>query len=261
MSAAPTSRNDNARGQAGEVGNANYERCYSALIDRLRSDTEASPTPVAQAGTKKAAEASAEKATEAAAEKGAEAAANTAADTAGTAAADAAGTAAADATGTAATGAIATQVGDAALTTATTEAGAAAGTAAAAEGATAAGSAMASGLGTAATAIGTAMPWIGAAMAVGSLLELWSDGGKAGTQQKDGVDVRGKGGKVPGEWSGNRDTVPALLVEGEGILNSEATKLLGDKGLAALNKKGLDLRRKGETPKTIKTVGLSVLLN
>lgn len=115
------------------------------------------------------------------------------------------------------------------------------------------------GLGAAGAALGAAMPWVGAAMAVGSLLELWADGGKVGTQQKEVVDVRGKGGKVPGEWTENKDTVPALLVEEEGILNAEATALLGDKGLNALNKKGLDLRKQGKTPDTIKPAGLAAL--
>lgn len=115
------------------------------------------------------------------------------------------------------------------------------------------------GLGAAGAALGAAMPWVGAAMAVGSLLELWADGGKVGTQQKEVVDVRGKGGKVPGKWHENKDTVPALLVEEEGILNAEATALLGDKGLNALNKKGLDLRKQGKTPDTIKPAGLAAL--
>lgn len=133
--------------------------------------------------------------------------------------------------------------------------GAAAGTgaAAAAGGAAAAGTAAAGG---AMATIGAAVPWIGAAMAVGSLLELWADGGEVGTQTHD---IR-SGGKVPGEWEGNVDDVPALLVKEEHVLNAEAAKLAGHGALEALNKKGLALRNKGKTPDEIKTVGLGALV-
>lgn len=217
--------------------------------------TEATPTPVQQAATDKATEAATDKAAEAAAEKGTEIAADATADAAGSAAADAA----------------ATSVADSALTTAATEAGAAAATeAASAAVAEAGGSALASGLGAAGTAISAAMPWVGAAMAVGSLLELWADGGKVGTQKKEPAndaeahamfsqafndgevsDLRG-GGKVPGEWTENKDTVPALLVEEEVVLNSEAAALAGDEQLERLNAAGLKLREQGVTPKQIR---------
>lgn len=125
-------------------------------------------------------------------------------------------------------------------------------------------------------AIGAALPWVGAAYAVGSLLDWWNEGGKAGTQNAgmseqeamqrfDQAEVTGTladlraGGRAPGEWVENRDTVPAMLVSGEQVLNSEASKLLGDKDAEKLNKKGLDLRAKGKTPKQIKTVGLAGL--
>ena len=125
-------------------------------------------------------------------------------------------------------------------------------------------------------AIGAALPWVGAAYAVGSLLDWWNEGGKVGTQNAgmseqeamqrfDQAEVTGtladlrSGGRTPGEWVENRDTVPAMLVSGEQVLNSEASKLLGDKDAEKLNKKGLDLRAKGKTPKQIKTVGLAGL--
>ena len=125
-------------------------------------------------------------------------------------------------------------------------------------------------------AIGAALPWVGAAYAVGSLLDWWNEGGKVGTQNAgmseqeamqrfDQAEVTGTladlraGGRTPGEWVENRDTVPAMLVSGEQVLNSEASKLLGDKDAEKLNKKGLDLRAKGKTPKQIKTVGLAGL--
>jgi hypothetical protein len=124
--------------------------------------------------------------------------------------------------------------------------------------------------------IGAALPWVGAAYAVGSLLDWWNEGGKVGTQNAgmseqeamqrfDQAEVTGtladlrSGGRTPGEWVENRDTVPAMLVSGEQVLNSEASKLLGDKDAEKLNKKGLELRAKGKTPKQIKTVGLAGL--
>jgi hypothetical protein len=125
-------------------------------------------------------------------------------------------------------------------------------------------------------AIGAALPWVGAAYAVGSLLDWWNEGGKVGTQNTgmseqeamqrfDQAEVTGTladlraGGRTPGEWVENRDTVPAMLVSGEQVLNSEASKLIGDKDAAKLNKKGLELRKQGKTPKQIKTVGLAGL--
>lgn len=124
--------------------------------------------------------------------------------------------------------------------------------------------------------IGAALPWVGAAYAVGSLLDWWNEGGKVGTQNAgmseqeamqrfQQAEVTGTladlraGGRTPGEWVENRDTVPAMLVSGEQVLNSEASKLLGDKDAEKLNKKGLDLRKQGKTPKQIKTVGLAGL--
>lgn len=176
--------------------------------------------------------------------------------------------------------------GDAAATAAGAGAAEAAGAAAAAEGAAAAGAvgaeaaagaaaANAAGAGVMST-IGAALPWVGAAYAVGSLLDWWNEGGKVGTQNQgmseqeamqrfEQAEVTGTladlraGGRTPGEWVENRDTVPAMLVSGEQVLNSEASKLLGDKDAEKLNKKGLDLRAKGKTPKQIKTVGLAGL--
>lgn len=142
--------------------------------------------------------------------------------------------------------------------------------AAAAEGVAAAGAeAAATGLGTAAGALGAALPWVGAAYAVGSLLDWWNEGGQVGTQNKgmseaeamrrfsdafnagEVNDLRA-GGDVPGEWKENRDTVPALLVPDEFVLNAEASALMGDKELERLNAKGLALREQGITPHDIK---------
>lgn len=151
---------------------------------------------------------------------------------------------------------------DAGLATAagTVAEGAGAGAAIAAEGA-AAGSLMG--------AVGAALPWVGAAYAVGSLLDWWNEGGQVGTQNKgmseaeamrrfsdafnagEVNDLRA-GGDVPGEWRENVDTVPALLVEGEGVLNAEAMALGGEKVMEDLNAKGLALREQGITPHDIK---------
>ena len=207
--------------------------------------TEAAITPVSEVGT-------------------------AAAETVGT---EAAGTAAAETAGTVAAETAATAVGDAALTTAATEAGAAAAGSAAATGAGAAAGAgaatgAAAGVGTLGATLGAAMPWVGAAMAVGSLLELWADGGEVGTQREmtdeeasaafsrafnnGEVNDITAGGRVPGVWTENKDTVPALLVEGEGVLNSEAMALGGEKVMEELNAKGLELREQGITPHQIR---------
>ena len=151
---------------------------------------------------------------------------------------------------------------DAGLATAagTVAEGAGAGAAIAAEGA-AAGSLMG--------VVGAALPWVGAAYAVGSLLDWWNEGGQVGTQNKgmseaeamrrfsdafnagEVNDLRA-GGDVPGEWRENVDTVPALLVEGEGVLNAEAMALGGEKVMEDLNAKGIALREQGVTPHDIK---------
>ena len=141
---------------------------------------------------------------------------------------------------------------------------------------TAATTAATTGLGAAAGAIGAALPWVGAAYAVGSLLDWWNEGGQVGTQNKgmseaeamrrfsdafnagEVNDLRA-GGDVPGEWRENVDTVPALLVEEEYVLPAETSALIGDEDLEKLRQKGLDLRRQGKTPDTIKPIGLAGL--
>ena len=147
-----------------------------------------------------------------------------------------------------------------ATTAGTVAEGAGAGAAIAAEGGAAAGL-MGS--------VGAALPWVGAAYAVVSLLDWWNEGGQVGTQNKgmseaeamrrfsdafnagEVNDLRA-GGDVPGEWRENVDTVPALLVEEEVVLNAEAAKLVGDQALERLNAEGLRLRKQGVTPNQIK---------
>lgn len=226
------------------------------------------------AGAKKGGEAAAKKGAEAAAQKAGEVAATKAGEQAGAIAADTATAGAADAAAsTAAEAAAASAATDAAATAAATEAGTAAATTAAAEaGTAAAGSGLMAGLGTAGAAVGAAMPWVGAAMVAGSLLDLWNAGGEVGTQNEgmsedeaaarfakadqNGTiqDIR-HGGKVPGEWKGNTDNVPALLTEDEHVINAEAAAMIGHDKLEQLNKQGLALRKQGYTPGRIKAAG------
>lgn len=183
-----------------------------------------------------------------------------------TVAADAAAKTAGDAATTAAT----EKLGEAAATKATEVAATEIGKNAALNAATpATGSLLSSGAGAALGAVGTALPWVGAAYAVGNLLDLWNRGGEVGTQNQgvsedeavsrfadaerrgDIKDIRA-GGKVPGEWQGNTDNVPALLTEDEHVVNAEAAALIGHDKLEALNKKGLAMRAKGYTPGRIR---------
>ena len=186
------------------------------------------------------------------------AAAKTAETAGGKAAESAASAAGSQATTDAASSAASAATADAAATATTDAAATGAATAAAGE-AAAGGGAAAIG------AASAALPWVGAAYAAGKLLDFWANGGEVGTQnpgmtereaenrfaaaEKSG-DVRDirAGGKVPGEWEGNTDNVPALLTEGEHVINAEAAALVGAKHLDELNKKGLALRAKGYTP-------------
>lgn len=240
------------------------------------------------AGAKKGGDEAVKKGVETAAEKAAgqkagEVAATQTGQQAGAIAADTAAAGATETAGaTAATGATEAAASTAAAETATAAAAetaaataaaeTAAGAAAAETGAAAAGSGLMAGLGTAGAAVGAAMPWVGAAMVAGSLLDLWNAGGEVGTQnegmsEEDAAarfakadqngtiqDIR-KGGKVPGEWKGNTDNVPALLTEDEHVLNAEAAAMVGHDKLEEYNKQGLALRKQGYTPGRIKAAG------
>jgi len=235
------------------------------------------------AGAKKAGDAAVKKGGEVVAEKAGEVAATKAGEQAGAIVADTATAGATETAGaTAATGATEAAASTAAAETATAAAAetaaataaaeTAAGAAAAETGAAAAGSGLMAGLGTAGAAVGAAMPWVGAAMVAGSLLDLWNAGGEVGTQNEgmseaeaaarfakadqNGTiqDIR-KGGKVPGEWKGNTDNVPALLTEDEHVINAEAAAMVGHDKLEQLNKQGLALRKQGYTPGRIKAAG------
>lgn len=125
-----------------------------------------------------------------------------------------------------------------------------AGTAAASGATTAAASGAASALG----AVSAALPWVGAAAAVGSLLGLFADGGEVDVQ-----DYRA-GGDVAGPGSHTDDVIPALLSNGEGVLNGEAMALGGDEIMEKLNREGLKLRRRGIDPDRIRGLGLKLNL-
>lgn len=93
----------------------------------------------------------------------------------------------------------------------------AAGTAgsAAAAGGAAAGGAAAGGLMTAAM---TAAPWLLGGYAIGSMLDLWADGGEV---RKD----MSMGGEVKGPGTTTSDSIKALLSDEEGVVNARGMKL------------------------------------
>lgn len=112
------------------------------------------------------------------------------------------------------------------------------------------GQAASASTGAVASAIGTALPWVGAAYTVGSLLGAWKDGGEieGSTAQdlRDGSRVNGPGGHTD-------DLVPALLSDEEHVMNAEASAFIGHDELERLNKIGLELRQRGIPLSKIKT--------
>ena len=112
----------------------------------------------------------------------------------------------------------------------------------------AAGAATAAELGTAATGlsagatIGAAMPYVGAALLLGSALGLFKDGGHVEkiTPGKDGK----KGGKVKGPGGPKEDKVPALLSNGEFVLPVGAVKKYGLAHLEQMRQAGLKHEKK-----------------
>ena len=99
---------------------------------------------------------------------------------------------------------------------------------------------LAGGLGLAATAI----PWLGAAYAVGSMFDLFNEGGEV----EDGRQDYTPGGNVagPGDGTTTSDLVPAWLTDGEFVVDVEATRMPGvKKALKTINDAGLAVRQKG----------------
>ena len=128
----------------------------------------------------------------------------------------------------------------------------AAGGAAAAEGAATAaaeGGAAAAGAGAGALgAIGTALPWIGGALAIGSLLGL-KDGGSVpgnhaiGGRAEGGRAENPNGGKVSGPGGPKDDKVMARLSPGEFVLPVGAVRKFGLDRLEKMRQAGLEFER------------------
>lgn len=122
---------------------------------------------------------------------------------------------------------------------------------------TAATGATAGSLGTAGAAISTAMPWVGAAIAVGSLLGAFKDGGEVdGNPTQDMRD----GDEVEGPGDHTADIVPALLSNDEHVLNAESSAMVGHDKLEKINEEGLRMRRRGLTPQKIRGLGIKLNL-
>ena len=153
----------------------------------------------------------------------------TEAGTAAAAGAEAAGTAAAgaEAAGAAAAGA---------------EAAGAAAAGAEAAGATASAMGAGSAIG---GALSAAMPWIGGAMLIGSMLDLFADGGEVkshkigGQQGADGVAESDTGGKVDGPGGPKEDKVLARLSPGEFVMPVATVKMYGLDRLEKMRALGL----------------------
>lgn len=86
------------------------------------------------------------------------------------------------------------------------------------------------------SAISTAIPWIGAAVAVGSMFDLFADGGEVNR------DDMTRGGEVDGPGTETSDDVPAWLSDGEYVLNAEAVQMVGKDKLDRINEAGLAKR-------------------
>lgn len=99
-------------------------------------------------------------------------------------------------------------------------------------------------------ALGAAAPWLVGGYALGSMLDMWADGGpvpkEGGLRRKDMT----KGGKVNGPGNSVSDSIPARLSDGEYVLNTEAVKMIGKQKLDALNNAGLRKRYGKDAPKS-----------
>ena len=108
--------------------------------------------------------------------------------------------------------------------------------------------AMAAGGGTMA-ALSAAAPWLAGGLALGSALGLieLADGGAVakggkGLRRKD---FSTKGGEVEGPGNEVSDSIPAMLSDGEFVLNAGAVKMVGKDTLEQVNKAGLRFREDG----------------
>lgn len=137
--------------------------------------------------------------------------------------------------GTSSGGALATGATDAALTTGAT---AAAGETAGAVG----GSALGAGAGAALGAISTVAPYVGAAIALGSALGWFADGGQATRGITPGAHGA-KGGEVDGPGGPKDDLIPAMLSDGEFVLPIGTVKKYGLAKLEKMRQEGLEFER------------------
>ncbi len=85
--------------------------------------------------------------------------------------------------------------------------------------------------------VATAMPWLAAGAAVGSLLGLFADGGEV--ERENMI----QGGKVDGPGGETEDKIPAWLSDGEFVVNAKSVKMPGVKPmLEKINAAGLAKR-------------------
>lgn len=85
-------------------------------------------------------------------------------------------------------------------------------------------------------AVATAVPWVAAGAAIGSMLGLFADGGEVREDMIAGGDVDGPGGETD-------DKIPAWLSDGEFVVNAESVKMPGVKrALQKINAAGLAKR-------------------
>lgn len=92
--------------------------------------------------------------------------------------------------------------------------------------------------------LGAAAPWLIGGYAIGSLLDLWADGGPVPKQGLKRRDYTSAGGKVEGPGTETSDSIPAWLSDGEYVVNAQAMKDPKDaKTVKKINQKGLQKRR------------------
>lgn len=84
--------------------------------------------------------------------------------------------------------------------------------------------------------ISTAVPWVAAAAAVGSMLGLFADGGEVRKDMSPGGEVDGPGGP-------REDKVPIWASDGEYVINAKAVQAVGKENLDKIN--AIGLRKKG----------------
>ena len=82
-----------------------------------------------------------------------------------------------------------------------------------------------------------ALPWVAGAYAVGSLLDMFADGGEVKSRKPFTA-----GGKVNGPGTDTSDSVAAWLSDGEYVLNADAVDMIGKHNLDKINHAGLQRR-------------------